>query len=140
MLSWEKPAFDQPFELWRDEGVLHLVLASGAHVRVEHMKEFIRLVAALDRSGRAPVVMEYPQHVIIDERARALLRRVCGAHGHPVSLFASHFSSRAQAELFKHVERPAFPFRVFTVREAAFRWARERRQLGLLAYSEKGDR
>lgn len=140
MLSWEKPAFDQPFELWRDEGVLHLVLAKGAHVQVKHMKEFIRLVAALDRSGRAPVVMEYPEHVVVDERARALLRRVCGAHGHPVALFASHFSSRAQAELFKHVERPAFPFRVFIVREAAFRWARERRQLATLLNPVQGDR
>lgn len=140
MLSWEKPAFDQPYELWREEGVLHLVLAKGAHVQVKHMKEFIRLVAAMDRSGRAPVVMEYPEHVVVDERARALLRRVCGAQGHPVALFASHFTSRVQAELFKHVERPAFPFRVFTVREAAFRWARERRQLASLLLPVDRDR
>jgi hypothetical protein len=140
MLAWERPAFDQPFELWRDEGVLHLVLARGAHVHVHHMKEFIRLVAALDRSGRAPVVMEYPERVVVDDQARAILRRVCGKHGHPVALFASHFTSKAQAELFKHVERPAFPFRVFSVREAAFRWARERRQLTMLLHSTDRDR
>lgn len=140
MLAWEKPAFDQPFELWREEGVLHLVLAKGARVQTAHMKEFIRLVAAMDRSGQAPVMIEYPEHVAVDERARALLRRVCGAHGHPVALFAPHHSSRAQAELFKHVERPAFPFRVFDVRDVAYRWARERRQMSALLQSADKDR
>ncbi|MBK6371651.1 MAG: hypothetical protein IPF64_18050 [Flavobacteriales bacterium] len=43
--------------------------------------------------------------------------------------YATDRTGLAQAELFKHVERPAFPFRVFTMREAAYRWARERRQL-----------
>ena len=132
MVDWEKPAFDQPFELWREEGILHLVLAKGARVDVHHMKEFIRLVAALDRSGKSPVVMEYAEQVVVADGARALLRRVCGAQGHPVALFAAHANGRAQAELFKHVERPAFPFRVFALREAAFRWARERRQLAAL--------
>jgi len=133
MLAWEKPAFGQPFELWREDGVLHLVLAQGAQVRVYDMKEFIRLVAALDRSGKCPVVMEYAQHVVVQDQARALLRRVCGANGHPVALFAADAKGRAQADLFKHVEKPAFPFRVFALREAAFRWARERRQLADLA-------
>lgn len=129
MQAWEKPVFDQPFELWKDDGVLHLVLAKGARVRMRDMKEFIRLVAALDRSGAAPVVMEYPEQVWVEDHARAFLRRVCGSNGHPVALYATDRTGLAQAELFKHVERPAFPFRVFTMREAAYRWARERRQL-----------
>lgn len=132
MLERERTAFDPPFELWREDGVLHLVMAKGARVQVRDMKEFIRLVAALDRTGRSPVVMEYAAHVVVEDGARALLRRVCGAQGHSVALFANDPTSRNQAELFKHVERPAFPFRVFGQREEAFRWARERRQLAEL--------
>lgn len=133
MKAWEQPAFGQPFELWREDGILHLVLAKGAQVRVHDMKEFIRLVAALDRTGKAPVLMEYAEQVVVEERARALLRRVCGAHGHPVALLAEHATGRAQAELFKHLERPAFPFRVFVLRASAHRWARERCQLAEFA-------
>jgi hypothetical protein len=132
MVEWERPAFDQPFELCREDGVLHLVLAKGAQVRVHDMKEFIRLVAALDRSGMAPVVMEYAEQVNVEDSARVLLSRVCGAQGHPVALFAADANGRAQAEVFKHMERPTFPFRVFALREAALRWARERRQLAEL--------
>lgn len=134
MSGWERPPFDHPFELWREDGVLHLVLAKGAQVRVPDMKEFIRLVAALDRTGRAPVVMEYAENVMVEDTARALLRRVCGAQGHPVALFAADANGRTQAELFKHIERPSFPFRVFVLREAALRWARERRQLAELVH------
>lgn len=133
MAAWERPAFDQPFELWREEGVLHLVLAKGAHVRVKHMKEFVRLVAAFDGTGRSPVVMEYAEQVVVEDGARALLRRVCGANGHPVALFAVDANGQAQAEMFKHMERPAFPFRVFMERGSALVWARERRQLAELA-------
>lgn len=133
MIEWERPAFGQPFELWREEGILHLVLAKGAQVRIHDMKEFIRLTAALDRTGRAPVLMEFPEQVVVEERARALLRRVCGAQGHAVALLAEEANARGQAELFKHVERPAFPFRVFHERTAAYRWARERGQLAEFA-------
>lgn len=132
MLEQERTTFEPPFELWREDGLLHLVMAKGARIQVRDMKEFIRLVGALDRSGRSPVLMEYAEHVVVEDRARALLRRVCGAQGHPVALFAMDPTSRNQAELFKHVERPAFPFRVFSLREEAFRWARERRQLAEL--------
>ena len=134
MLMQERTRFEPPFELWREDGLLHLVLAKGARVQVRDMKEFIRLVAALDGSGSSPVLMDYAEQVVVEDPARVLLRRVCGAQGHPVALFATDPNSRAQAEVFKHVERPAFPFRVFAQREAALSWARERRQLAELAH------
>ena len=121
------PAFEQPFELWREDGLLRFALAPGAQVDRRHMKEFIRLVGALDPSGVCPVVMEFPAHVVVADDARALLRRVCGAQGHPVALVVSHSGSRAQAEVFKHVERPAFPFRIFGDRDSAMNWAMERK-------------
>lgn len=88
MQSHQLPPFEQPFELWREEGLLRFVLAPGARVDVRHMKEFVRLVAALDRSGRAPVVMEFHAQAVVADDARALLRRVCGVQGHPVALVA----------------------------------------------------
>jgi hypothetical protein len=128
MLNWEKPAFSSPFELWKEEGVLFLVLASGATMQVRDMKEVIRLIAALDPSARAPVLLEYPEGVTVEPMARNLLRRVCGAQGHPVAFFTIDPHSRRQGELFKQVQRPAFPFRVFERREQAYNWARERLQ------------
>ncbi|MFN9324047.1 MAG: hypothetical protein ACK6A5_01525 [Flavobacteriales bacterium] len=55
MLTREKPAFQSPFELWKEEGILHLVLAVGANMKVRDMKELIRLISALDTSRSAPV-------------------------------------------------------------------------------------
>ncbi len=127
MQHHHRPVFEHPFELWREDGVLRLVLARGAQVDLQHMKEFIRLVAALDTTGSTPVLMEYPAQVLVADNARALLRRVCGAQGHPVALLVADDGGRAQAELFKYVERPSFPFRIFDQREEAERWARERR-------------
>ncbi len=121
------PAFEQPFELWREDGLLRFALAPGAQVDRGHMKEFIRLVGAMDPSGICPVVMEFPAHVVVADDARALLRRVCGAQGHPVALVVTHSGSRAQGEVFKHVERPAFPFRIFGDRTSAMVWALERK-------------
>ena len=128
----DRPVFDQPFELWREDGVLHLVLGIGAQVRISDMKEFIRLVAALDRSGSSPVLIEHARGANVAEDARMILRRVCGAQGHPVGLLAIDPECRAQAEIFKVLERPAFPFRVFARRDEALRWVRERRQLAAL--------
>lgn len=128
----DRPVFDQPFELWREDGVLHLVLGIGAQVRISDMKEFIRLVAALDRSGSSPVLIEHARGANVAEDARMILRRVCGAQGHPVGLLAIDPEGRTQAEIFKVLERPAFPFRVFARRDEALRWVRERRQLAAL--------
>ncbi len=129
MLSWEKRAFRSPFELWKDDGILHLVLSPGATMRTRDMKELIRLISALDPTRRSPVLLEYPAGVVVQEEARQLLRRVCGAQGHPVAFFTTDLQARLQGVLFKQVHQPAFPFRVFGWREEAYRWARERRQL-----------
>ena len=133
MLQWEGAVFESPFELWREEGVLHLVLAKGARMRITDMKELIRLIAALDRHGKAPVLIDHPSGVRIDEDARRLLVRVCGRQGHPVAVYTSDHECRRQSELFHRVHRPSFPFRVFGWRTEAFRWARERRQLQAIA-------
>lgn len=109
--------------------MLHLVLAKGAQVSGPQMKEIIRLIAAMDATGNVPVMLEYNAKVVVSEDARRLLKRVCGAQGHPVALYTADLECRLQGEVFKRVHRPAFPFRVFGWRDEAFRWARERVQL-----------
>lgn len=129
MLQWEPPAFEQPFELWRDDGVLHLVLVEGAQLKTKVMKEMIRLVAALDSTGSVPVLIDHAPGVAVDESARQLLVRVCRAQGHPVVVYTTSQQCRSQLEFFRQVHRPRFPFRVFDSRNEAWRWARERLQI-----------
>lgn len=137
MLQWDAPAFESPFELWRDEGLLHLVLAKGARMRLAHMKEILRLIAALDKGGRVPVMIDHAHGVVVDEDARQLLTRVCRSQGHPLAVYSTDPDCRRQLDLFRTVHKPAFPFRVFQRREEAYRWSRERRQLSSLGSTDQ---
>lgn len=123
MNEWEPPVFEQPFELWRDAGVLHLVLANRAHLRRQEMKEMVRLIGAMDGSGRVPVMIDHAPDVQVDDDARALLVRVCRAQGHPVVVYTKSSACMRQLELFRQVHRPRFPFQVAGSREEAWSWA-----------------
>lgn len=96
------------------------------------MKEIIRLIAALDRDGHVPVMVDHALGVVVEDDARRLLTRVCRAQGHPLAVYSADRECRNQLDLFRQVNKPAFPFRVFERREEAFRWVRERRQLSAL--------
>ncbi|MCB9184722.1 MAG: hypothetical protein H6591_12495 [Flavobacteriales bacterium] len=125
---WEPPVFQQPFELWRDTGVLHLVLADHAYLRRQEMKEMIRLIGALDGTGRVPVMIDHAPDVAIEDDARALLVRICRAQGHPVVVYTTSTVCQRQLELFRQVHRPRFPFHVAASREEAWSWSRMRIQ------------
>lgn len=137
MLAWEPPVFDHPFELWRDDGVLHLVLADGAHLTPRVMKEMIRLVAVMDATAASPVLIDHAPGVVVEDAARALLVRVCRAQGHPVAVYSASRACRHQLLLFKQVQRPRFPFRVFESRQEAWRWVREYKQMELVRLAVK---
>ena len=132
MLAWEKPAFNSPYELWREEGILCLAFREGARMDTPEMKELLRLVAAIDPGGDAPLLMDFPDQATVSEEARKLVRRVCARSGHPVAVHTGDLHCRLQADLFRQVHRPSFPFRVFASRAEAHRWVRERRQMTLL--------
>lgn len=136
MLQWEGPLFEQPFELWRDEGVLHLVLADGAQLSAREVKEVVRLVAALDRDGRSPLMIDHAPNVAVADGARRLITRVCKAHGHPVVVYTASIRCQGQLELFRQVHKPSFPFKVCSSREEAWAWASERRQREAIGRSE----
>ena len=129
MIAWEKPAFGSPFELWREDGLLHLVLAKRARLQIRDMKEMIRLIAALDPAGNAPVLLEFPEEAYAEEAAKILLKRVCKAQGHPVAFFTHDPKCKRQGIMFQKMNRPEFPFRVFEWRPDALLWAQQQREL-----------
>lgn len=144
MLTWEPPVFNSPFELHREEGVLRLVFTQATTVDRFRMKELLRLTAALDPLGRAPMLVECRSGLSVNEEARALLSRACGASGHTLAIQTEDLDMRLQVELFRQVYRPRFALRVFRQPGEAHRWIRERAQLAELvqptaAVEKRGD-
>jgi len=58
-----------------------------------------------------------------------LLRKACVSSQRSVALLTQDLDVRLQGEVFKRLQRPSFPFRLFAWREDAHRWVRERKQL-----------
>lgn len=129
MFASERPVFGTSFELWREDGILCLALAPGAMLRVQEMKELLRLVATLDASASAPVLIDCAEQVQVDLEARHLMRRSCVQAPRPVALLTTDLDMRLQGEVFRRMEKPSYPFRIFGRREDAWRWLRERQQL-----------
>ncbi len=129
MIPVERSAFGSSFELWRQDGVLHLVLAKGACLDTKGMKELLRLAAVLDPKADASILVECAEQVIIPLDARMLMQRSCTGAQRSVAFVTADLEMRLQGELFKRLQRPVFPFRVFGWREDAWRWLRERKQL-----------
>lgn len=129
MVPVERSVFGSSFELWREDGVLHLVLAKGACLDTQGMKELLRLAAVLDPRANASVLVECGERVIVPEDARMLMQRSCTGAQRAVAFVTTDLEMRLQGELFKRLQRPSFPFRVFGWREDAWRWVRERKQL-----------
>ena len=111
-----------PFELWREDGVIRLVLTRGAHVDIPMMKELLRVLGAVDPSGRAPVLLEQEERAAFDERARELLRRSCQQPGRPVALMAYDVAGRVQGEMLARYYGTRFPLRAFAWKDEALRW------------------
>ncbi|MEX1131935.1 MAG: hypothetical protein WEC15_01815 [Flavobacteriales bacterium] len=129
MVHVERSAFGSSFELWREDGVLHLVLAKGACLDTQGMKELLRLAAVLDPEAHASVLVECGEQVIVPDDARMLMQRSCTGAQRAVAFVTTDLEMRLQGELFKRLQRPRFPFKVFGWREDAWRWVRERKQL-----------
>lgn len=138
MFDWEPPPLSQPFELWRDERAVHVALADGARVGLKEVKEIIRLVGAMDRSGSEPVLVGHAPGAVVDEGAQRLLARACAMHHRPVAVHCSDARTRDALERFRLIWRPRFAFKVFATRSEAWRWARQRQQLADAGLLEPG--
>ncbi|MCB9169846.1 MAG: hypothetical protein H6594_05765 [Flavobacteriales bacterium] len=111
-----------PFELWREDGVLRLLLTRHARIGPTEAKELVRLIAALDPLGEAPVLLELGELVQVGPVAKELLSRLHGEPRRAVALLALDTSDRLQGEFFRRFHRPLFPFRVFADPQEAHRW------------------
>lgn len=111
-----------PFEIWREEGVIRLVLTRGAHLDVPALKELLRVLGAVDPHGSAPVLVEHEERARMDERARELLRRMHHSPARPVAYMANDLEDRVQGAMLGRVYDRLFPFRAFVWKEEALRW------------------
>ena len=112
-----------PFELWREEGVIRLVLSRGARIDICALKELLRVLGAVDPTGRAPVLVEEEDRVEFNEQARDMLRRISkSGGGRPVAVMAYDLTGRVQGGMLAHYFSGSFPMRTFAWREEAMRW------------------
>lgn len=111
-----------PYELWREEGVLHVRLKARTGIDLHAMRDLLRLAQAMDPAGRTPLVVEVREQVRVMPEARTLLVRCSRRRGRPVAFLAAERSDRLQAEFFLRFNRPSFPFRVCHDLEDAADW------------------
>lgn len=121
-------AFRSSFELWREEGVVRLVMAAGTFIHVRDIKELLRLAGALDPAAKAPLLLECDGCTVHPE-ALALLCRVRKACIPPVALCTRDALIRHQAAHMGGAHGSSSLFKLFEDPSKAFVWARERVQL-----------
>ncbi len=112
-----------PFEIWREEGVMRVVMCQFMRIGVSEMKEIIRVLGVIDDTGTDPVVLELEEHVRVSPDARVFLSRCCSGAGRPVAMVASERTDREMGDLFRQYLQPAFPFRTFGHVTDAGDWA-----------------
>ncbi|MBK7553406.1 MAG: hypothetical protein IPI55_02065 [Flavobacteriales bacterium] len=59
-----------PFEIWREEGVMRVVMGQFMRIGVSEVKEIIRVLGVIDDTGSDPVVLELEEHVRVSPDAR----------------------------------------------------------------------
>lgn len=110
-----------PFELWRDDGKLHLRLNPSVELGVRELKEILRLINALDPGNTRPVLIHSVSGNGISDEAEALLQRSCRGR---IRRFVACVGMRIPArDRLRHImERSSFPFRVFSSDTDADMW------------------
>ena len=120
----EAIALEAPFELWREENVLHLTLGSSTSIGMVEMKEALRLVSAMDPVCERTVLVHSDGNVSISADARSLLSRSCkGDLRRSVAFVAETLSSKITGDMFSLINRPQFPFKVVGSVREALRWS-----------------
>ena len=112
-----------PFEIWREEGVMRVVMGQFMRIGVSEVKEIIRVLGVIDDTGSDPVVLELEEHVRVSPDARVFLSRCRSGAGRPVAMVAFDRADREMGDLFRQYLQPAFPFRTFGHVADAGDWA-----------------
>ncbi|MCB0795562.1 MAG: hypothetical protein KDB88_12570 [Flavobacteriales bacterium] len=118
-----------PYEIWREEGILQVVFGTTARIRVQEMKEILRLVSALDPVVKAPVLARIGPGALISDMAKLLLARVSAPAGRSVAVLVSDHAELVQARFFHRFHRPGFQLLVTTDHSEAWLWASKRRSV-----------
>lgn len=122
MLEPNAEPIGAPFEVWEQDGVLHLLLGNAVPIDAWMMKEILRCLHQLDPIGGEPVMVQQREVARMTPDAKSFLVRVCRSELRPVAFIAPDLPDRIQGDFFARFHKPAFPFRVFAVPEHAFDW------------------
>jgi hypothetical protein len=87
-----------PFELWREHGVVFLQFGHAASIDVPLVKELLRVLNAVDPTGRAPILVDHDARVELLPAAFQLLRRSCRRPSRPVAWMARDRADLLQGE------------------------------------------
>ncbi len=110
------------FEVWKEDGLVRLVLGNAAPIEPLGMKEILHALHGLDPLGVAPVMVEQEELVRMSPDAKNFLARFCSQDKRPVAFMAYDLPDRIQGEFFARFHKPTFPFRVFAAQDEALSW------------------
>jgi hypothetical protein len=110
------------FNVYDEDGVIHLVLGHTDTIDPWVMKEILRALHRVDPVGGAPVMVEQHDVVRMTPDAKFFLARICEQHIRPVAYMAYDLPERIQGEFFLRFHKPRFPFRVFNAHDEALKW------------------
>ena len=116
--------FSNPFELWREDGILRLVISSDVIISVHEVKEWMRLLSALDPRCEAPLLVEQQGDLRLAGHAWEFAIRCGNVDSRSMALLVRDARSRALANLFLRSFDTAFPISVFSQEKTAMRWCR----------------
>jgi hypothetical protein len=119
--AWNE-AHALPFEIWREDGVIHLLLTHSSRIDAPVIKEILRVIGAVDPGGRSPVLVEQEDRAVLEEGARSLLHRVHHRPSRPVAFVANDLADRTAGELLGRYFHDRFPFRTFAWKVDALHW------------------
>ena len=122
----EPLVLNAPFELWREDGVLHLTFNRSARIGMWEIKEILRLVCALDPVSEHPLLVHSDTDANVSNDARSLLMRLCRRNlKRTIGYVANTLSERISGDLFALFLQPNFPFKVFSSEAEAFKWLKK---------------
>lgn len=119
--AWNE-AHALPFEIWRENGVIRLLLTRSSRIDVPVLKEILRVIGAVDPDGRSPVLLEQEDRAVLEEGARSLLHRIHHRPSRPVAFVANDPADRTVGEMLGRYFHACFPFRTFAWKDEALHW------------------
>jgi hypothetical protein len=124
-MQHETLILNAPYELWRENGSLHLMLNRSSDLGLLEMKEILRLISALDPDSIRPILVHSQPQAGLSDDARILLQRSCkGNIQRFVAFIGENISTATVGEIQKLKQRCSFPLMEFYSQSDAETWFR----------------